>query len=257
MKFYMLVLALDTTTRRGSAALGRDGALVDCEVGDAALTHAQRLPGDLMRLLARQQLAPGDIDLFAVAAGPGSFTGLRIGIATMQGLALATGRRMAGVSALDALNAAALRNGVRPHYEFAMGSDPILIGVLMDAGRGEVFSALYRGGELLDGPLAEKPADALTRWATYKEPGSDPGCFVGEGAVMYAELIHRAMPGAAVLSEVPALAPAIAAMAEVQARRHEALPPDAIRPIYVRRPDVELARDARSARHQAPGTPKP
>src|SRR4030095_9792978 len=103
MKFYMLVLALDTTTRRGSAALLRDGALLDCEVGDAARTYGERLPGDLMRLLDRQGLRIQEIDLFAVAAGPGSLTGMRIGIATMQGFAMANGRRMVGVSTLDAL----------------------------------------------------------------------------------------------------------------------------------------------------------
>jgi tRNA threonylcarbamoyladenosine biosynthesis protein TsaB len=103
MKFYMLVLALDTTTRRGSAALLRDGALLDCEAGDAARTYGERLPADLIRLLERHALSVRDIDLFAVAAGPGSFTGLRIGIATMQGLALAGNRLMVGVSTLDAL----------------------------------------------------------------------------------------------------------------------------------------------------------
>jgi tRNA A37 threonylcarbamoyladenosine modification protein TsaB len=72
MEFYMLVLALDTTTRRGSAALARDAAEVDCEIGDALFTHGERLPGDLMRLLDRNGLRLSQIDLFAVAAGPGS-----------------------------------------------------------------------------------------------------------------------------------------------------------------------------------------
>src|SRR2546430_14337769 len=103
MKFYMLVLALDTTTRRGSVALLRDRILLDCEIGDAELTYGERLPADLMRLLERHRLSVRDIDLFAVAAGPGSFTGLRIGIACMQGLALANGRQLAGASTLDAL----------------------------------------------------------------------------------------------------------------------------------------------------------
>ena len=104
----MVVLALDTTTRRGSVALARDGAVVDARAGDSAVTHGQRLPGDLMRLLDGHNLRVGDIDLFAVAAGPGSFTGLRIGIATMQGLALANGKDVVGISALDALHHASL-----------------------------------------------------------------------------------------------------------------------------------------------------
>src|SRR5262245_20183821 len=100
----MFVLALDTTTRRGSVALARDGAVIGVTSGDPAITHGQRLPADLLRLLERHTLSVRDIDLFAVAAGPGSFTGLRIGIATMQGLALANGKPIVGVSALDALH---------------------------------------------------------------------------------------------------------------------------------------------------------
>ena len=104
----MLVLALDTTTRRGSVALVRDGVELESYAGDEGVTHGQRLPGDLVRVLDRQKLSLGDVDLFAVAAGPGSFTGLRIGIATMQGLALASGKPIIGVSALDALHHASL-----------------------------------------------------------------------------------------------------------------------------------------------------
>src|SRR3984893_5104241 len=106
IEFYMLVLALDTTTRRGSAALVLGEMLLDCEMGDARLTHGERLPSDLVRLLDRNNIRLAEIELFAVATGPGSFTGLRIGIATMQGLALVNGRGLVGVSALDALNAA-------------------------------------------------------------------------------------------------------------------------------------------------------
>src|SRR5579859_7501705 len=104
----MRVLALDTTTRAGSVALivddeSRGVTRIVERAGDATRTHAQRLPGDLAALLADYQLSWTDIDLFAVASGPGSFTGLRIGIATMQGLALVGKRPIVGVSALDAL----------------------------------------------------------------------------------------------------------------------------------------------------------
>jgi tRNA threonylcarbamoyladenosine biosynthesis protein TsaB len=233
MEFYMLVLALDTTTRRGSAALARDGSLVDCEVGDARLTHGERLPGDVMRLLDRNGLRPGEIDLFAVAAGPGSFTGLRIGIAAMQGLALANGRGLIGVSALDAVNAAA-RTCDRESC-----SHLVLVGVLMDAQRGEVFSALYRGDEALEGPSVEAPADAVVRW---KGRAAEPIAFVGDGALLCSDTIAGVVPNARVLSEVPPLAPSIAMLAQKQAAATGVPPPGAIRPIYVRRPDAELAR---------------
>lgn len=236
----MLVLALDTTTRRGSVALARDGAIVDVWAGDPAITHGQRLPGDLMRLLDQQHLRVADIDLFAVAAGPGSFTGLRIGIATMQGLALANAKNIVGISALDALYHATLINGIS-----GFGGD---VAVWMDGARGEVFSACYRDGAVADGPSVEAPAEVLARWSGRNGDRERPIRFVGEGAILYRDLIQAALPGAVVPSEVPLLAPTIALLAEAQARRQESVVPDAIRPLYVRRPDAELARDRKAGR---------
>jgi len=250
MKFYMLVLALDTTTRRGSAALLRDGALLDSEIGDAARTYGERLPGDLIRLLERQRLRIQDIELFAVAAGPGSLTGMRIGIATMQGFAMANGRRMVGVSTLDAL----ARTGKRGRVPFSSDGpkkapDPFF-GAWLDAQRGEVYSALYRDGTLADGPAAEKPAVALSRWSSLV--GSNEVVFVGDGALTYRSAIASAFPDASIATEVPALAPAVGELATEAAARNESVEPGAVRPIYVRRPDVELARDRRAAEPSRP-----
>jgi tRNA threonylcarbamoyl adenosine modification protein YeaZ len=99
----LLTLALDTTTKTSSCAVARDGIVLCEQAGDGSKPQAERLPGDLIALLAHAGLSLADIDLFAVATGPGSFTGLRIGIATMQGLAFATGKPLVGVSGFDAL----------------------------------------------------------------------------------------------------------------------------------------------------------
>lgn len=240
----MLVLALDTTTRRGSVALARDGAIVEACAGDPAVTHGERLPGDLTFLLDRHHFVVGDIDLFAVAAGPGSFTGLRIGIATMQGLALANAKDIVGVSALDALHHAFL-SSLSPHPSALTDEVSIRceVGVWMDAHRGEVFSALYRDGAVVDGPSVEKPSDVLARWN-----GSHQTTFVGEGAVIYGDLIRAALPGAVVAPEELLLAPSIALLAGAQAGQHGSMSPDAFRPLYVRRPDAELARDRKGGR---------
>src|SRR6266508_3210490 len=130
----MRVLALDTTTRAGSVALVADDEMVVERSGDARRTHAERLPGDILALLSDMGLTPSDVDLFAIASGPGSFTGLRIGIATIQGLAFVTRRRVVGVPALDALAQLASRDA---------GPGGI-VAAWMDAHRREVFAALYR-----------------------------------------------------------------------------------------------------------------
>jgi len=244
----MLVLALDTTTRQGSVALARDAVLLGCEVGDDRLTHGERLPGDLIRLLERNNTRLSDIDLFAVAAGPGSFTGLRIGIATMQGLALTNGRGLVGVSALDALNVSVRKRGRAPFSESIAPKKepgPFFVGALMDAQRGEVFSALYCDDELIEGPAVEAPAGALARWNTR---GTESIILAGNGALTYRDLIARILPAAQVVTDVPPLAPSIAMIAQQQASGG-AQSPGAIRPIYVRRTDAELARDRKEQVH--------
>src|SRR5438105_4109093 len=107
----MRVLALDTTTQPGSVALVDDDRTIAERRGDPSRSHAERLPADLVALLDACSLSMSGVELFAVATGPGSFTGLRIGIATIQGLAFITGRRIAAVSELEALGHIAAETG--------------------------------------------------------------------------------------------------------------------------------------------------
>lgn len=237
----MLVLALDTTTRQGSVALARDGATLAIYAGDAAVTHGVRLPGDLVRLLDAHGLRLADVELFAVAAGPGSFTGMRIGIATMQGLALANDKPLVGISALDAIHEAV--SSQRSALSAPAGLSAVSeIAVWMDAQRGQVFSALYRNGALLEPALADKPGDILARWAHQK---MRPALYAGDGALCYQSVIREADPEVRII-EPPPLAPSIAVLGEVALAERGASTPDAIRPIYVRRSDAELVRDRKA-----------
>src|SRR5258705_12223757 len=104
---WMLVLSLDTTTPKASCAVARDGVVINEEPIDASRQLALQLPGALRDVLDLSAVALEEIDAFTVATGPGSFTGLRIGIATMQGLAFGQGKALIGVAALAALLAGA------------------------------------------------------------------------------------------------------------------------------------------------------
>jgi tRNA threonylcarbamoyladenosine biosynthesis protein TsaB len=191
-------------------------------------------------LLDAHGLRIADVELFAVAAGPGSFTGMRIGIATMQGLALANRRSLVGISALDAIHDAV--SSQTSALSSAAAVSPVSeVAVWMDAQRGQVFSALYRNGALVEPAHADKPADILGRWADQK---IRPGVYAGDGALLYQSLIRDADPEARIV-EPPPLAPSIAALARRQCERG-ASTPDAIRPIYVRRSDAELVRDGKT-----------
>ncbi len=131
-----------------------------------------------------------------MASGPGSFTGLRIGIATMQGLALANGKPLVGISALDALSALVTSLSPQPS---ALSPDREVC-TWMDAQRGQVFSAVYANGVATESPVVEKPADILARW---RRDGRLPRVFAGDGALAYRELIRRAEPQALIDRSAP------------------------------------------------------
>jgi len=236
----MYVLALDTTTRDGSVALVDEHHVIEERRGDSARSHAERLPGELLALAEAHRLSVSAIDLFAVAAGPGSFTGLRIGIATIQGLALTTGKRIVAVSALEALAQSA-------------GSAPgTFIAAWMDACRHDVFAALYRVVDApafsperlveIEGAIVGDPAATLARWGSHLRDANVT--FVGDGAALYADAIagHQST-GWEVLPEPPPLAGAIGRMAVARALRGDTIQPAAVHPLYLRRPDAEVARD--------------
>jgi len=230
----MIILSLDTTTRQGSAAVWRDGALAAEHTGDPTLTHGQRLPGELANVLDAAGLGIERVDLFAVAAGPGSFTGLRVGIATVQGLAVARGKKVVPVSALDAL-ARAARNDVRP------------VAAWMDGLRGEVFAALYAADavSILQPPTSAPPDTTLERWQRAAAPLAG-AIFIGDGADRYRDAIARAAGHDAHVVPAPPLARFIARIAADHPDR--AMLPHAIVPIYVRATDAEIARARRAAR---------
>ena len=224
---HVLVLALDTTTRSGSAAVVSDGELLSEIVGDGSRTHGERLPRDLMRVLDAASVGLDRIDLLAVAAGPGSFTGLRVGIAAMQGLAMSTGRKIVPISALDALAAAA-----------GEGSAPVAPWI--DAQRGEVFAALYdrSGTRVLIEPSSLPPIRTLEAWESVLR--NEPVRLIGDGTTRYGTVIRARLGGHAQVLATPPIAGIIGRLAAASPTR--AVPPHAVVPIYIRRPDAELAR---------------
>jgi tRNA threonylcarbamoyladenosine biosynthesis protein TsaB len=237
------ILALDSTTRAGSVALlvvdERGGCTVEQHVGDASRTQAERLPADLIGLLARRDLDPSAVDLFAVASGPGLFTGLRVGIATMQGFALVCGKPLIGVSALDALGHVASRHAV----------PGAIVAAWMNAHRKDVFAAVYVVGDgplfdserlrIREGPTVNDPGVTLTRWVG---AATVPAVIAGDGAELYREVLAGRLPQVQVAGAEP-LAAAIGLMALARYRRGERGSAASVQPLYVRRPDAELARE--------------
>ena len=220
----------------------RDDTILAEVVGDPALTHAARLPSDLQRALDLAGVRVAAVDLLAVGAGPGSFTGLRVGIATIQGLAFARGLKVVPVSILEAL--------ARDAAERDAGPFPIAAWV--DAQREEVFAALYdpSARRVLVPPSSLPPADTLEAWRDAID--HEGVTFSGDGAIRYASLIRETLGARARVPErAPALAGTIGRLAGQEPGR--AVLPHAIVPIYVRRPDAEIARERGGPSRPPPG----
>lgn len=129
----MLTLAFESSAKTASVALSRSGVLLGQYFQNSGLTHSVTLLPMAEALLKNNALTPADIDLFAVAHGPGSFTGIRIGVSTVKGLAWALEKPCVGVSTLEAM----AWNGL------CAPADTVIC-CAMDARRNQVYNALFR-----------------------------------------------------------------------------------------------------------------
>ena len=221
------VLALDTTGTLGSVALGLagvDGAVAGevVETFGPSNLHSRSLLPAIRRVMGEAGVETGDLALLVATRGPGSFTGLRIGLATAQGFALAAGTRVAGISSLDA---AALADAA------ADGSRLRRL-VVVDALRGELFAALYDGmgpEKLVSGPCRLLPKDSVRR-AT--EHGAARIC--GPGVLRYRSAMVSPEVDIEIVEDRRALAPAALRLGLQAARRGE----PALEPLYLREPDI-------------------
>lgn len=209
-----LILAVDTTGEFGSLALLRGEELVEEMPLHAPKGFAQVLYGHLAELLERRGLKPGDIDCFAAASGPGSFTGVRVGLACVKGLAEATGRPAVAISNLRAIA--------------SLGTAPLRAAVL-DAHRGDVYGAVYDSASCMVTPEVVAPFD---RWIETLPEGELEFVVSGLTPVLAGTRFEQA----AVRTAPRELASAIARLAS----REEAQDPAALDANYVRRSDAEI-----------------
>ncbi|MDR0380525.1 MAG: tRNA (adenosine(37)-N6)-threonylcarbamoyltransferase complex dimerization subunit type 1 TsaB [Oscillospiraceae bacterium] len=224
----MTILAFDSSSLSASAAVTRDGALLAQSFQNNGLTHSQTLMPMAEALLRNAGLALTDVDLIAVTHGPGSFTGLRIGVAAANGLAWGLGRPCLGVSSL-----AAAAQGVA-HW----GG---LICAVQDARRGEVYNALFlsEGGALTR--LTEDRALPLA--ALWAEMQKKNPILVGDGA----ELCYNGRGGEAARLAPPHLRfPCAWAVAHLAASHPDLDRASYATPVYIRASGAERTRRARS-----------
>lgn len=222
------ILAVDTTTSSGSVALLEDHRLLGEIAGESATTHSARLLGAVDHLLGSEGLAIADIGAFAVAAGPGSFTGIRIGLSTVKALAFASGRPVVSVSSL---RAAALK--------LALAGAPLVCPVL-DAKKGEVYAALFEteAGRLIEivPQGAYDPDDLFSRL-----PADKAIAFIGGGSAVYRETIVRRLRGNAVFPlRTLFIAHEVGLLGLEGLEEGKGVPADKVEPLYFRRSQAEV-----------------
>lgn len=221
----MKILALDTSTMTASVAVTVDGRVAAAHE-DRVTTHSERLLPLVEEVLAAAGLDAAAIDAVACGAGPGSFTGLRIGFATAKGLAFALGKPLYAVSSLAALAVLAAPAAA------ARGAEILAI---LDARRREVYAGLYRlDAAGLPAPAAAEVVIAPDRLAAELPPG--PRVVVGDGALAYPEAAARMGAVLADLRPTPS-AIAVAKLAEARGTPDDLL---AAGPSYIRASEAEL-----------------
>ena len=222
----MKILAVDTSTSTCSVGItNADGVLAE-SVDSSGQTHARHLMGMIHSSIAASGISIEEIDGLAVVTGPGTFTGLRIGISTIKGLAYALSRPAVGVTSLAAL---AFQAELRTKF----------VCPVMDARRSEVYYGLYvsEGGEASQvGMHHVAPPSALAREI-------DGSCqFIGNGARLYRETFETALGSLAMFSHTCRDTIRVGTVAKLALKQFQKKEPhklSAVVPYYIRKSDAE------------------
>ncbi len=234
----MKILALETATLAGSAALVEGGRILAESNLAPGRTHSSTLLPEIQKVLQEAGMSATDLDIVAVGLGPGSFTGLRIGLAIAKGLAWAAGKPLVGVPTLDAMARA-----VQP-------GDGGIICPVIDARKGQVYAAMYRPS----GPLWER----LTDYEALTPDGlagiiSEPVVFFGEGVRTWGGVISESLGPLFIRGDEAFDFPRavnVAAEAEMLYDRGMAADPADVAPLYVRPPDIKPPAEPHNRRRE-------
>lgn len=225
------ILAIDTANSCCSLALTRGvtigGQVLACLSLNSSVTHSRRLLTAIDWLLAETATTWQSLQGLAVSLGPGSFTGLRIGMATVKGLAMATGRPLLGVSSLDAL---ALN-----------GSGERLICAVLDARKGEVYTCFYQPDRC--GVARRVGAIRALSPLQLAAEISRPVLFVGDAVMVYGDVWKEILGEKFAAVSIPLHYPNAGALGLLAAEmliNHQCLDLAAATPLYVRASDAEL-----------------
>ncbi len=224
----MKVLGIDTSTPCGSVGLVDEDRVWADFLLNIPLTHSERLLTSVEGVLREAGVPLEDVDGWALSLGPGSFTGLRIGVSVVKGLALATGKPVAGVPTLDVLAC-------------QVAPTPYLICPLLDARKEEVYTALYRYGH--ESVPERLSPDQTSRPEILIETVREKTIFIGDGVRRYGNLLRNDLPALALFPHPSLHVPhgsTVARLGLDLLRGGKELDLASFAPIYVRPSEAEL-----------------
>jgi tRNA threonylcarbamoyladenosine biosynthesis protein TsaB len=237
----MIILGFETSTPAGSVAIVEDRHLLGERRWKTGKGHAERLIQEVDHLLKELSIPIKAVDGYAVTVGPGSFTGLRVSLATVKGLAMAMERPVVPVSTLEAL-ARNVPASLHPaHPPAAAGLQVGQVCPLLDAGREEVYAALFRRDGKDD--WTRLLPDQIISAGDLLKQLSRPTLFIGEGAARYETAIRRAMGKDSVFAAPEMMEPSAATVAGIglsRLLRGETAQAKEVVPVYLRRPDAQV-----------------
>ncbi len=224
----MKILAIDTSALTATAAILSKDMLTGEINTTTKLTHSQTIMPMIDELLKKVSLDITDIDLFACSEGPGSFTGLRIGIGTIKGLAYGLGKPVVGVSTLEAL-------------AHNIDVTELIICPIMDARRGQVYNGLYRYNGYMLECITEPRALSIEELC---EELTEKTIFVGDGVNVHKEKIKDLLGENAVFASPQNLLQRAGSVAYA-ALNKEAVSAENLTAVYLRKPQAEREREER------------
>jgi tRNA threonylcarbamoyladenosine biosynthesis protein TsaB len=227
----MKLLAIETSTMLGGLALmDSDGGLVAEIRLSVKTTHSEGLLKNIDHILSLAGWGMDDLDALAVAIGPGSFTGLRVGIGTVKGVAFALGTKVVGVPTLEA-------------YAWSLPFSRLLVCPMLDARRKEVYAGVFdtSEGTSIKRLIPEAPIKPAALAEKLRE--LDPVVLMGQGALLYRAVFEETLGDRGIFAPPHLMAPSPSALAHAgmaRALRDEFDDPAALVPHYIRKSEAEL-----------------
>lgn len=223
----MKLLAIETSTMVGGVAIMEDDTLIAESRINVKVMHSERIMGAIDHILIQSGMKIDDIDVFAIAIGPGSFTGLRVGLSTVKGLVYATGKMLVSVATLES-------------FAWNMPFSKYQVCPLLDARKKEVYAGIFRWN--VNG-FVKVMNEQTIKIDVLLSGINEPTIFLGEGSIIYKDSIKAWLNDSAIFGNPQDMVPSpanVAYIGMIKAKKGDFEDPIKLVPLYIRKSEAEI-----------------